>query len=248
MRHSFAMSTRRTTLSLLALVCVFSSACEDAGHSESTDARKTADANTDASVDGDAALGAETGISDGGEGSYCPVVGYSACGGDLTGTWSFDALCPEDAEAAAALCEHPYDDREVCQGDGNEATCRGQQAGTLVFHSDGTLSIDTELTLYTAWNFTHACLEAVARGGSTPAERCASLTTERLTCSYDAQCTCIGKPIVQADSNTSTYKVSGQDVTLGDDPPASYCVEGDTLIMDYYLYHPVSWRYWVLHR
>lgn len=195
-------------------------------------------------ADADAAPSEDAGRAAG----YCPVVGYAPCGGDLIGTWAFRALCPEDPEAAAALCEHPFDDRVECTGAGNEARCDGAQTGTLIFAADGTLEVDTTVTLVATWGFSDACLESVARAGATPAERCASLTTERLECAYDGACSCVGAPIVESDTNTSTYAIDGLDVTLGDNPPASYCVDGDTLTMDYYVFHPVSWRYWVLER
>jgi len=44
-------------------------------------------------------------------------------------------------------------------------------------------------------------------------------------------------------SGTGDYAVDGDEIRLGDDPPARYCVDGDALVMDYYEFHPVSWRY-----
>ena len=183
----------------------------------------------------------------GGGNEWCPVVGYEACGGDLVGTWAFRSLCPEDPDAAAALCEQPYDDRAVCTGVGNEATCDGTYEGTLTFGADGMVVVEATNTLVANWNFTDACLAEVATG-ATPEERCASIGNDRLTCTYTDHCNCVGDPIVQEDMNTVAYTIDGMDVTLGDDPPASYCVDGDRLTMDYYVFHPVSWRYWVLER
>ncbi|RLB54575.1 MAG: hypothetical protein DRJ42_08720 [Deltaproteobacteria bacterium] len=180
--------------------------------------------------------------------AYCPVVDYAACGGDLTGTWAFRSLCPDDPAAAAALCEHPYDDRAECVGAGNEAVCDGTHTGTLTFNADGTVDIDTTVTLVGTWSFTDACLAAAVTTGTTPEERCANFGNGRATCTYEGSCTCVGDPIVEADTNTATYAVVGDELTIGDDPPASYCIAGDLLTMDYYVFHPVSWRYWVLER
>jgi len=222
---------------ILALVAV---ACGDSSTPPvDTGAADSAFDASDTSVDA-----ADTG----GGGAYCPVVGYSQCGGDLVGTWAFRALCPEDPAAAAALCEHPYDDRAVCMGVGNEAVCDGRQEGTLVFGADGSLEVDTTTTLIATWNFTDECLADVATSGTTPEEHCAAVGNDRLTCTYEDGCTCVGDPIVEMDTNTSTWEVVGDDLTLGDDPPATYCIEGDLLTMDYYAFHPVSWRYWVLER
>ena len=149
--------------------------------------------------------------------------------------------------AAAALCEHPYDDRAACVGVGNEAVCDGTQTGWLVFHEDGSIDIDTTLTLVATWGFSDDCLAAVSTGASAE-ERCAALGSDRLSCSYDGGCTCVGDPFVQTDTNVATYAVVGDEVTIGDDPPATYCIDGDLLTMDYYVFHPVSWRYWLLER
>ena len=158
------------------------------------------------------------------------------------------ALCPEDAAAAAALCEHPYGDQPACMGPGNEAVCQSTPGGTITFDGEGTVEVATTSTLITQWNFTDACLEAVATSGDDGPARCASLTSERLACRYEASCTCQGQPIEQQDDNRGTYVINGNEVVLGDDPPATYCVGGDRLVMDYYVAHPVSWRYWVLER
>lgn len=222
------------TKTALALTILVLCACGDS-------ATRTDSATPDAAPDSAGGDSAATS-------AYCPVVDFAACGGDLVGTWAFRALCPEDPAAAAALCEHPYDDRAVCMGEGNEAVCDGRQEGTLTFAADGSLDVETTTTLIATWRFTDECLTAVATSGATPEEHCASIANERLTCTYDAGCTCVGDPIVESDTNTSTWQVVDSDLTLGEDPPAAYCVDGDRLTMDYYLYHPVSWRYWVLER
>jgi hypothetical protein len=223
-------------------------ACSDDGSALSDAAQPGDGAGSDASTD-DAPTGDAPAVDAPAGGQYCPVVGYSACGGDILGTWGMRALCPEDPAAAAALCEHPYDNRTVCTGTGNEATCDGSVSGTLTFKADGTVEIDTQLTLVTSYNFTDECLAAAITTGTTAEERCLSMTkADKLTCSYNARCTCVSAPMVESDKKTGTYKIEGQDLTLGEDPPASYCVDGDRLTMDYYVFHPVSWRYWVLER
>ncbi len=178
----------------------------------------------------------------------CPVVGYAACGGDLLGTWLFRSLCPDDPVAAAALCEHPYDDRPECIGTGNEAICDGTHSGSLVFLADGSVEIDTQVRLAATWSFTDKCLAAVVATGSTAEERCGEMASARLSCVYEGRCTCVGDPIVESDTNSAPYAISGDELTIGEDPPATYCVDGDRLTMDYYAFHPVSWRYWVLVR
>jgi hypothetical protein len=190
----------------------------------------------------------DAGSGDAGDDPYCPVVDYAACGGDLLGTWALRALCPEDPAAAAALCEHPYDDRAVCSGAGHEAICDSSAAGTFTFNGDDTVDIDTTLTLISTWHFTDDCLADVDPAGADAEARCLGMGNDRLTCSYQDHCSCVSDPMPQSDTTTGTWAIVDGDLVLGDDPPSSYCVDGDGLVMDYYVYHPVSWRYWVLER
>jgi hypothetical protein len=224
-------------LGLLFVILLGACGGDDAGTLD-TGTRDAGDSATDSALPTDAAPG------DG----YCPIVGYSECGGDLIGTWAFRDLCPEDPAAAAALCEHPFDDQPVCAGTGNEAVCDGNQTGTLTFNTDGTVDVATETVLIGTWNYTNDCLAAVTTSGGTPEEQCDSLNNGRQVCTFVAGCTCVGEPIMESFTNNAPYEVVGNDLTLGDDPPSSYCIDGDLLTMDYYVFHPVSWRYWVLER
>jgi len=191
----------------------------------------------------------DQGDGDGPDGdAWCPVTDYTPCGGNIVGTWAYRGLCPEDPEAAAALCEHPFGDRTECTGTGNEAYCDSTDTGTLIFYEDLSIDIETHFSMVNTYNFTDACLEAVATSGTTPEERCADMSREHLACAYTTQCTCVSDPMVEDFTNTATYAVVDNEVTIGDDPPSTYCIEGDVLTMDFYLIHPVSWRYWVLER
>ena len=190
-----------------------------------------------------------TGDDDTGEGDYCDVDDYEPCEGGLVDTWAFRALCPEDPAVAADVCEHPYDNVPECTGTGNEAICDGTVGGTLAFQADGTVDVDVSVTLVTTWHFTDECLETVVDRWDTPEERCADLdTNEGQTCTYTESCVCVTDPQIDSTTTTADYAVEGQDLTIGDDPPSTYCVDGDRLTMDFYAFHPDSWRYWVLER
>ena len=180
---------------------------------------------------------------------YCPVVDFEPCGGDLTGRWSLVAYCPEDPAAAAALYESPYDDHPECVGGGNETIGHSEVAGDFEFAADGSVTVSTTTTIVMEWVFTDGCLTAAGLAGATSAERCAAVGNDHLACEYapDA-CRCISDPMEEAGGGGTTYTVTGNEVQLGEEPPAAYCVDGDSLIMDYYLYHPVSWRWWVFVR
>lgn len=180
---------------------------------------------------------------------WCPVEGYAACGGDLTGTWKFLALCPEDAQAAADLCESPFDDKAECVGGGNINDCKGFHEGTLTFDGNGQVAFETELWMAMTWVYTDACLAAAGVAGGTPEERCLGLSSDKLTCNYlPDECTCSAETGKEFDSGDAAYSLAGDELVIGEDPPATFCIEDDLLIMDYYLFHPVSWRYWVLQR
>ncbi len=211
----------------------------DGGNSTSTDASAGVDTlAADVSASPDAA----------GDDPYCPVVGYSACGGDVVGTWALRSLCPDDPVAAAALCEHPYDDRSECTGPGNEAICDSTNTGTFVFNADESLEFTTGYSMVATWNYTDACLMAAPLSGSSAEARCAAMANDHLSCVYDGGCTCVSDPMAETATDTGTYAIVDDEITIGGDPPASYCVQNGILTMDYYLYHPVSWRYWVFER
>jgi hypothetical protein len=202
----------------------------------------------DADDEGDASDADEGGHDADDQAQVCPVTGYSPCGGSLLGAWSFLDLCPEDPEAAAALCESPFDDRPECVGSGNLSICDSTKTGTLDFRADGTILFEDEIVMIATWYFTDRCLEAV-RTESTPTERCESISNEHLRCEYQPdRCVCVSDPMPEHDEGSGTYVVSDNELVIGDDPPATYCIDGDRLTMDYYLFHPVSWRYWVLER
>lgn len=246
------MRTMMAASAVFALLVI----CNACGDDDSTSPDSAA--VSDGAVTADAAVGdatatdtatADTATADAPAGDeYCPVVGYTACGGDILGTWAMRALCPEDPAAAAELCQHPYDNLAICTGPGNEAVCDGTPSGTLTFNADGSLDIDTQISLVTSYNYTDQCLEAAVRAGVTAEERCLSMANDHLTCTYEGHCHCVSDPMVESDKKTDTYTIDGDDLILGEDPPSTWCVDGDRLIMDYYLVHPVSWRYWVLER
>ena len=265
--------TRTLWLACLSLAaCVLSSACEtDSSAPVNGDATDTAappaevDGDVNAEVFEDARpteadttapdaeaddAEADATTPDAEADQICPVVGYEACGGDVLGTWAFMDLCPEDPEAAAALCENPFDDRPACVDGGNVNRCEGYQSGTLTFDGAGVVTVDTESGMDVSWIFTDACLEAAQQGGATPEARCLGMNTDKLSCTYEPDaCACVGLvSMTQSDFNEAPYAIEGDEIVLGEDPPATYCVDGDRLIMDYYLFHPVSWRYWVLER
>jgi hypothetical protein len=174
----------------------------------------------------------------------CPVEGYAACGGDLSGTWVFAGLCPESPDAVP--CESPFSDEPACTADGNTAACTLAPEGALTFDGANVHVVRT-LTAETTYVFTDDCLAAV-RTETTPEDRCAGLDRpDVLACTYaTGACTCVGSVEDEPIDATVPYTVTGNDLAF-DELTATYCVAGDVLTLDFDP-HPQSWRYWVLQR
>jgi hypothetical protein len=229
--------------------------CSDVPHPSPPDAGPDApgaadsapptDAVTPDTTAADAPAGGDVGPS------LCPVKGYTPCGGDLLGAWTFISFCPEDQAKADALYEHPYDNLTECQD-------RTKNFVKAVKTFNGSLSFDkTSVTVkYTghvdlSYGFTDACLGAVNSSAATPAAACTAMTNPgKLTCTYAASiCTCKGT--VQApseDSNVGYTLNSANSLTLSPGKEsATFCRTGDVLILDW-VPHPISWRYWILKR
>lgn len=179
------------------------------------------------------------------------MTDFVPCGGDVQGVWRVLDFCPEDEDAAAALCQSPFDDRAECVGDGNAQTCRTLRDTTMEWTEDGRLSIRGTTRIEATYRFDDACLAVVAPSGSTPAERCAALANDRLACaSEDGGCVCTATTEPEPSDDDTVYRVEGNDLVIGsagDEVVGAYCVEDDVLTLDV-APHPVSWRYWVLAR
>lgn len=196
---------------------------------------------------GDASGG---GVDAGGGGGVCPVTGFTACGGELSGTWSIREFCPADPEAAAALFEHPFSDTPEC-ADRTMNTVDGVlvHTGTIAF--DGT-NVQMNITeeAHVTYGFTSACLAAVY-AKSTAQEACDELGSRgTVTCTFVADfCTCSGVVPGEPSSDSVPYTLTDATTVSIDGVSAAYCVDeaGTGLTLDF-AEHPVSWRYWVLER
>ena len=205
--------------------------------------------------DGVADMGGEvemgTGGADQGVGAeVCPVTDFTSCGGDVEGTWSVVAFCPEDPAAADALCENPFSDTAACVGGENGRRCQWARSGTVRF-AEGRVNTMLSARLDVEYTFSDACVLAREQGAEGAEAACLSLSNARLSCAYDdGVCVCTASLSPQDDSLDEAYTVDGATLTIGSGGEAltaAYCVEGDRLVMDV-MPHPVSWRYWVLSR
>jgi hypothetical protein len=232
----------RPAVALLAAALV--AGCSDDGASGAPD-RALADlAPRDGGV-------ADTTVSDGagadGSTALCPVVGFKACGGDLIGAWDVVSFCPEDAAAAAALFEHPFDDLAACKDrTKNTVDAVVTQDGTVTFTAGEIVSKVTS-TYDLTYGYTDACLAAIEPARSDPESAClAQQKTGKLTCAYQPdRCVCVGQIVNPGQEEAAPYeKVGSTQIKMGN-ILADYCRSDPVLILDWEK-HPVSWRYWIL--
>jgi len=216
-----------------------------------------ADAIADATVPSDA--GAVVGATDapvpGGIASdatatvpSCPLAGFAPCGGELLGVWSFVKLCPEDPAAAAALCEHPYDNLSACKKPGGTVACESITTGTMTFDDAGMVTIARDYAIAATWGFSDACLAAAKPGLQGEAACKALVKPGKLACVYTpGQCTCSATVSEGPTTDSAAYTVQGNTVFLGTEVNANFCITGDRLVLDM-IPHIISWRWWILDR
>ena len=159
----------------------------------------------------------------------CADFEFTACGGDMTGTWKVKDICIE-----MGLFDNPFADTPECQDSVYAATFDWD--GIWEINSDGTLSVSNfSYTSGVDIVVTSACLDAYFPGVA-PAESCEGIADDELTCAFaDDTCTCETEPEtkVMVESVTGTWSVDGTTMTSeldegGDGPSSSeYCVDGN---------------------
>lgn len=156
--------------------------------------------------------------------SMCGEV--AACGGDLTGTWSFGSGCVTSAGVKETLAG------DGCPGETAAVTAL-KVAGSMIFNDDMTYSIAglVEEGTY-AINIPGSCLGgASCDSAGTQLEQDGGFATA--TCTGSGTCACTASQSPAAASDTGTYVVSGTTFTLtsvsGANTPVSYCVQGPIL-------------------
>ena len=175
---------------------------------------------------------------------------FTACGGNLVGTWRFASSCGSVSSASCA----PAQNITLAQA-GNEAT--------YVFASDGTFSATASGNWSQTLRYPAGCITSLSDAGTTQA--CAALEEAfrsavqnvdsgvpvgpiTFTCVVDGNQACVcsemysfSSPLIQ----TGTYTTTGNQVTVtvtsssfdagagngGAPAPSEYCVSGNTLTL-----------------
>jgi hypothetical protein len=166
-------------------------------------------------------------------------AGYTACGGDVVGTWKYVDYCNLDAALNGALgkvtslkgCENLIEDITFDMG------------GTITFQADGSARQEFTGTANVVERLTVDCMSALAGAvtADTMPNMCATMSTSLSessdnttgSCVMDAgDCLCTSSQSMSKNANTTTtYAVSGNTISLGTDTTNTYCVSGDTLTM-----------------
>jgi hypothetical protein len=139
---------------------------------------------------------------------------FVACGGDPTGTWSFDGVC--DFELPLDVCP--------------EATVNSlvnDLSGTLELASDQAYSLEVSFVQQVNVSFPPAC----AGEGS---DSCADYQQPGLTCSGDpaVSCVCEGQISTPANAKSGTWTVRGNLLSLSEGKSTDeleFCVSGSQL-------------------
>lgn len=153
----------------------------------------------------------------GGAGGACPSAAFTACGGDVQGTWNLVNECFEFDDPPSAECP--------------EATVEAHTtaSGSIVFRSDGTYSSSLLFGGELALEAPASCLD--------PGETCADLSdpADGTTCQGTDPCQCTTQLDDVTSEEEGDYATSGTSATLS--PPlqlprtVDYCVDGGTMLV-----------------
>ena len=165
------------------------------------------------------------GTSDGGAGAACSA--FTACGGDVTGTWDVTNVCvdtvPPDVGSLPPECAHLINSLSI------------QMDGTYVFDADGTATFSGQVTSVSSVRYTDACLHALKLPAGQEAAGCTSIEAGlqkngTATCGYGSgACSCTLQETQSIDKSGTWAKLDSDTLVDEKGDPADYCVEGATL-------------------
>lgn len=166
-----------------------------------------------------------------GNGGAAGRCGFSACGGDLVGTWQIQSMCVENPEQMFAVAGLPAECSDLFGG------VDYRPAGEFVFREDGTGEANVTLMADIEMVLTDACVRAMGGSGVSPAVCDAmessfsgSAEFQGAACESGANsCVCLVTSEEMTIASGGAYRVQG-DLILEDSGPGSpFCVSGNTL-------------------
>jgi hypothetical protein len=152
---------------------------------------------------------------------------FSACGGDVTGTWTVSTVCAEAGDALLAECPDAIAEIDLAL------------TGTATFNDDGTRSTDFTTQATITYTLSAECMSTITAG--MPPATCDALSKPAdpaeekgpTTCAGDpaVACTCVETNPEKSETKTGTYVVDGTTLTSTDDADGSvsvleFCVNG----------------------
>jgi hypothetical protein len=168
----------------------------------------------------------------GGSSGISSCGAFSACGGDVVGTWHIQDFCTDNLEAAFDMVI----DDPACSDIAQDITT--EVSGTYTFDGTGTVSWarGQNIDFHLVW--TPSCLTAANDGQPVDVPNtCANLdetyrTNPRYSdssCVFDGtSCDCTIHALIESSGDDS-YEVRDNQLLQAGDSPADYCISGDTL-------------------
>lgn len=166
--------------------------------------------------------------------AVCSSNSPSACGGDVVGTWSMEAMCVS-FDMGNPFGDYPHCDDAVSEIDIDTS-------GTVEFKNDGTYVSTFAQTMQQRLEIDDDCIgdivDAQMQGATMePADFCALLSTDMDDaegyCSYaNGKCTCIVRRAEPESEDSGTWATSGNQISLDGETASDYCVANDTLVVE----------------
>jgi hypothetical protein len=168
----------------------------------------------------------------GGSGSIPTCGVFQACGGDLTGTWTFDGMCGEGDIATSMMDTSglPPECSDIIKSFSMNIS------GTLIY-ANGTETSDVNMTMTARAVYSSACINAEA-GTSVAVSQalCDAMSSgmsstdgPTMTCKLaSGGCDC-NMTMSQSAQESDTYTVSGSTLTYSGGDTIEFCVSGTKL-------------------
>ncbi len=187
------------------------------------------------------AAGCSSSSDDGGGGGSCGE--FTACGGNLEGTWSIAQICM-GADTEQSLSEAMFKGKTECNGALKDF--QATASGTVTF-GNGTTSSDATITVVESLSLNSTCLSAMTSRTVTVSESvcqafeqgmnsvddsgtdASSSPTVTGSCTFTGSACDCTMTVTGPTGSTGTYQIQGNQFIDEDGDATDYCVATDTL-------------------
>jgi hypothetical protein len=154
---------------------------------------------------------------------------FIPCGGNVVGTWNMSKAC---------VSKFVNPGNMVCPA--STAQLSENVSGSIQFNDDGTFVTNVNSTIMETLNVPSTCL---VDGGATescrqlqdsfnqPTDAGAPPGVASCTSAAAGGCSCQLSDTLMGSGQKATYSTLGKRIALGGAPPAQYCVQGDSLVI-----------------